>query len=677
MLDAVRGGTSGALRLTQRTVAGAGSGGGLGGAARSELTSVKEGAGALAQVVEAQGGAGSVGGSAHAAASGRTEGAGAVSVRATAVGGSGTPIPFGASDPAGSGGVASLGVVSGVSTGGGDVEVTGEVTGGAGGNRSSGSGDGGDGASALLENSVDGETTGSLTLVQRARGGAGGSTSGTDVGSAPGRGGSAKSRLTKDTDARALTVVAEALGALAGSGPGTTGVTGSSADASAEAVNGSGSALAVGRAVAGAGARGGAGGSATLFASSTTRGDGDAVQVGRVYAADPRLSETGAFGGAAIFAGATGGDAQSRSIGVALGDSEVRVYDLAVGGGTGLRGTPGRAVSEAQGRSAGDAAVAVHALALAGAGGSTTRETTAHASGEGLGSVLADAIADASRTSSAARAQAGAVGSDGSATAEARSAGGRFTQTRAIATAALVASAAVEARADSFGAPPAAGLDGSVDAFAFVTATGERPEVFGRAALGLLDRQGLDADHHDIRLRSDEDDDDEIPLRAEAVFAQPSLNLGSSGSLVVSFLSVEVGSEEFEELRFLIRNGETTLLDEDFDETDDALEFFQGPLGLELGPGVVPLDLHFVLELESERAGAGFSTLFALGTIPVPEPSTGSLLLAGLVLLARRRATSSSEVRPARGRAPCARSSDAPHPPAGPARPTARLRDAG
>jgi hypothetical protein len=95
---------------------------------------------------------------------------------------------------------------------------------------------------------------------------------------------------------------------------------------------------------------------------------------------------------------------------------------------------------------------------------------------------------------------------------------------------------------------------------------------------------------------------------------------------------------EFEELHFEIRNGERVLVDEDFDEADDAVDFFQGTLALALGPGIVPLDLHVVLELESERRGSGFSTLFALGTIAIPEPSTGSLLFVGLVLVSARRA---------------------------------------
>jgi hypothetical protein len=148
--------------------------------------------------------------------------------------------------------------------------------------------------------------------------------------------------------------------------------------------------------------------------------------------------------------------------------------------------------------------------------------------------------------------------------------------------------------------------------------------VWGRAALGLLDRQGLG--------------DSDIRLRSEVVFEQAALNLGSNPTLFVSFLSVELGSAAFEELHFQIRNGEMELVDEVFSEVGAAEAFFQGTLGLVLGPGVVALDLHFVMELESGGAGSGFSTLFALGSIPIPEPSSASLLLVGLVILSARRA---------------------------------------
>jgi hypothetical protein len=387
--------------------------------------------------------------------------------------------------------------------------------------------------------------------------------------------------------------------------------------------------------------------------AATSIGGAHDVEVGRAFAIDPRLSESGAFAGS----GGNGGAAQSESRGLALGDSAVTLYDLAVGGGANGFGTRvgGSATSQAVGTGTGSSPVEVHAWAIGGGGLSSpvTRggDASANARAEGLGSVLATSRADAgtvnTRTAGAAHARSETVGAAGSATAEALSSGGRFSFVRGIAEAPVVASAEVEARADASGSLPSATLDGSVDAFSFVTATGERPEIWGRAALGVFDRQGLD-DDDDILLHSGDD----IVLHAEAVFEQPSLNLGLLENLVVSFLAVEVASEDFEEIRFQIWNGETALVDEDFDEVDDAVDFFEGTLDLALGPGTVPLDLHFVLELESERAGAGFSTLFALGTIPIPEPSTGNLLLVGLLLLSTRRAGRGTRLKG--GRCGCA-----------------------
>lgn len=271
----------------------------------------------------------------------------------------------------------------------------------------------------------------------------------------------------------------------------------------------------------------------------------------------------------------------------------------------------------------GSSAVDVNSLAISGRGrGTTTDVTAADAVGQGLGAVHAKATANATETRDLSRARAEATGSSGGATAESLSGGGRFSMTRAIAEAPVVTSGVAEARADATGFLAGPGLDGSADAFSFVTATGEVPEVWGRAALGLLDRQGLAG--YDILLRS------------EAVFAQPALNLGSLPTLVVSFLSIELGTTAFEALRFQVRNGETSLFDETFSEVGAAVDFFDGTLDLALGPGVVPLDLHFVLELQSGGANSGFSTLFALGTMPIPEPSSAILLFVGLLLLAAR-----------------------------------------
>jgi hypothetical protein len=612
VLDAVRGSTSGKLSLTQIAVAGAGSDAGAGGDARSELTNGNEGGGELAQIAEARGGSGYTGGDAHASASRQTDGTAVLSIRATAVGGAGGR--FGQTGPAGGGGIASLGVVSGASTGGDDVEVIGEITGGAGGNRFSGSGSGGDGAAATLENVVDGSTTGALTLVQRATGGAAGQASGS--GFTAGQAGSATSRLAKETDSRALTLIAEAFGgAAATSSPTGGGV----ADARADAVNHSGSAFAAARAVGGTQAASAPGGAAIVAAQVTTHGDGHTVQVGRSYAADPRLSEFGAFGGtpppSSPFPPVSGGggDANSDSTGTALGDSEVRVYDLAVAGST-----AGHSASHAVGTSAGSSSVEVSSLAISG------NTSTAHAVGRGLGTVLVSARGDGAGSRGLADARAEAEGSSGAASSEAFSSSFRFTTTRAIAEAPVASAAVAESHAASTIALPGAGFAAGVDAYAAVTGSGERQDIWGRAALGLNDRQGLDGD--------------DLTLRSEVSFERASpLNVGTQGFLSVSFLAVEAGSVDFEALTFDVRNGQTQLAHQVFTDVASALAFFSNPLRLAVGTGFVPIDLHFVLELESGGAGSGFAAVFALGTAVIPEPSTGGLVVVGLAILSARR----------------------------------------
>jgi hypothetical protein len=137
---------------------------------------------------------------------------------------------------------------------------------------------------------------------------------------------------------------------------------------------------------------------------------------------------------------------------------------------------------------------------------------------------------------------------------------------------------------------------------------------------------------------------------------------------VLSFLSVEIGAEAFQELHFRIENGELALVDEVFSDVASAVGFFNGALDLfdaaELPGGFSPLDLRIVLELESAGVGSGFAARFALGSVAIPEPSTGALLLVGLLAMvstarvrARARPTSPAGARGPGGRARFGRSS--------------------
>ncbi len=330
-------------------------------------------------------------------------------VMATARGGQGGPA--GAATPAGDGGSAALGRVYGAS-GSGEVAVFGAAVGGAGGARSDAL-PGGDGAPVRLENAVDGETSGTLSLVQLAHGG--------DAGAVGGRPGDAESILERSKRAEALTLGASA---VAGGGPDTFatefGAPGGDAAASVRGSNRGGSTTVVGLALAGPGGIrlddrvGYDGGDAGLFAAGTTRCSGCAVRVGEPsppgYARPPSVTfgrvdlVTGGsasfgrvdfvYGGSGARAGAggggllpfglsdvggNGGRATSLSIGRALRDAAVTVFDVARGaaGGSGLvetdGGRGGDAESIAIGVGKGPSPVEVHADAEGGAAGALRR----------------------------------------------------------------------------------------------------------------------------------------------------------------------------------------------------------------------------------------------------------------------------------------------------------------
>lgn len=276
----------------------------------------------------------------------------------------------------------------------------------------------------------------------------------------------------------------------------------------------------------------------------------------------------------------------------------------------------------------GSSLVDVHSLAIHGSSGrgvvAKAGTVTADAVGQGLGLVSATATANALKSGNPSLARAEATGSSGTALAESLSGNDRFSYMAAFSEAPVVSSAVAKTSAAVTGALPGVTLDGTSDAFSYLTATAPGQEVWGRVALGLLDRQGLD--------------DDDIVLRSGAVFSQSLFDWSVGPDLFVSFLSVETGSEEFQELRFQIKNGSTALVDEIFTEMEEAEEFFQGTLHLEIAPiSLSGVSLEFVMELESGGVGSGFAATFALGAVPIPEPSTGSLLMVGIVLLAMRR----------------------------------------
>lgn len=401
IVDGATGSTDGLLRLTQTARAGAGgtarSGGtaGDGGNATSTLTSGNRGSGNVIASSNAQGGHG---GDALSLSSFGGNGGDAfaeidivndaeVEVSASASGGNG-----GDGSLPGLPGIGRVGRVYGESTTGSIVRVNARVGGGGGGGASSGSfGPAADGASITLFDSVDGFTTGELILSQHAQGGIGGSVSRTPQGNG-GNGGHAFSSLTRAKNVGSLTVISTAQGGAYGiaSGEGMDGVSGDTT-AIASATNEGGSAT------ASTGARGAFLSDAVAEATAKSINDGDAVKTSGVLSGpfEFQHDEINAIGGA-------GSDGSSTSTGIAEGNSEVTVADVALGG-VGVRsnsaavdgGDGGEGFSTAFGSNGGDASVAVSALGRGGNGGqgediagnAGTGHATAYGESSGNGSV--------------------------------------------------------------------------------------------------------------------------------------------------------------------------------------------------------------------------------------------------------------------------------------------------
>ena len=334
LADAVTGSTTGRLELDQYAYGGdGGSGqqGGDGGAASSTLDVVHSGsdlevdARAFAGDGGRSFGAGNddgVDGSAYASA--RGESAGNVSVRAEA-----------------SGDDATLGPVYGKSTTGGTVDVTAVL-------RSSGTQD------LVLDNAVDGDTTGVLALGQTAYGG---------------DGASATSRIDRSGTWSQIRTDAQARGTALSS-------TGGDMHVENHVENLGGSVLVTGTAQAWAG------GDASVDLSGTTHGDGNSVSVG---------NSSSASGGPGVSAHPDGGNGSMNAVGTALGDSVVSVSARGLGGRGGTNGLGGDAEARAEGSNQGASQVTVTASATGGDGGGVAGDggtATASAHGESTTGVV-------------------------------------------------------------------------------------------------------------------------------------------------------------------------------------------------------------------------------------------------------------------------------------------------
>ncbi|MGH7337265.1 MAG: hypothetical protein ACREI7_06795, partial [Myxococcota bacterium] len=387
---------------------------------------------------------------------------------------------------------------------------------------------------------------------------------------------------------------------------------------------------------------------ANVSVSAQTHADGHDIRVGQAFASDPRQSLMGAIGGnGGITADGHGGggDASGTSSGVALGDSSVEVYDLAIGGSP-LQGGAfdrihgGDASSLATATTAGSSRAVAHSLAIAGSGLGGAGEATSDAHAEGRGEVDASAVARVAPgtfsltdvPNTIAQANARGVGSSGSASAAASSGGtsfGTIVGAQAFASATVLGDAAVAVRAGGDGLLTSAALRSApADATTLVTRGSTQTTFWGSAAVALDDTQVHDGT--------------DILLRSEAAFSGSTSASALAAGLYVSFLSVELDQEEFDELALRISNGSMSVFERIFDDAAAAIEFFGQNLFLSDLTSVSPtfpgrFDLQIALELTSDRTGGRFATTFALGSTPIPEPTTGTLTVLGLIVLVTRR----------------------------------------
>lgn len=347
LVNAINGSTTGELRLFQQVLAGdSGGPGGQAGNATSSLT--KSGSFArLSLGANSLAGSGGRGDSSHVAAVGGTAtalldgtAAGDVDIQASASGGKG-----GSANPgfqtglglvAGTGGQAVLQKVFGASTGGGSVQVSGSARGGSGGSASK-EAQSGDGASVVLVNAVDGETTGFLALAQHAMSGSAGDVEEGVAGTA----GNVTNHLEKSGSYEQLSLELRSLagrGVCRSKGPLTGGMGGSS-DIHAAATNTTGDVIVD---VYGDGGQGGCGGGVAgamhLSAIGTAAGSVDVSVFGDAGSGGSGGYQTGA----SIVDGAAGG---SITFGPVFGHStagrEVTVSLTAMGGEGGYAGSSG------------------------------------------------------------------------------------------------------------------------------------------------------------------------------------------------------------------------------------------------------------------------------------------------------------------------------------------------
>jgi hypothetical protein len=566
VLDVLAGAGAGACRRNATP------NGGAGGNAHAQVVAVNL-AGDAAAKVGAYGGWGGCGagpaGETYVSAS--ASGAGAASVSVYATGGRGGDGAYGSASQYGDGadgGAVAIGAVVGESTGAGPVNVSLDIEGGNGGDSAHGSasGNGGSGTSVILNNAVDGTTTGALSLRQTARGGDAGQVSSTS--GLNGNAGEASSLVTKSGSFASLEVVTEAWSGWASRR--------SAGGALANGTNGTATSVAenlAGSARAMATARGGDGG----------------------YSYETRTHAPGGFGSAsAVATGATTAEARAE----------------ATGGGYGYAmSNAGSADASATATGAGLQNLVVADSSAAGAGG---RTASARAASHG-GIVVAAA------------AHASASAGEDSTIGNVNEAGGRVLVGSASTPEEdpFTTEFGREAFAALQAMPDRAAVDGAISGNAAVQGAldpGGMALLLGQ--LGGANAPG-DPDYWGFAVGESFSSTSFVSLTLDAGA------LSSGDNILLGLLDPVSEGFGFDSLRFRALGEGSMLIDETFLDAQLALAFFDDhPIrlaSLAAGPDGL-LDLRFELDFLSASAGDAFYFNFVAQASPVPLPGTAWLL---------------------------------------------------
>jgi hypothetical protein len=557
-------------------------------------------------------------------------------------------------------------------------------------------GDAPDGERLEMIGVASGTTSGDLTLEQEARAGSGGSgiASQFDPGGAGGTGGAAWSALREDVASESLTLKTTAWGGFGGQSNEGVGGRGGLATAIADGTNRAGSAALVVKATGGEGApgrippfgaplvAGGRGGDAVAEAIGTTRGDGQDILIGDFGQLDPRRRQHGARGGEGgrgIFlsrrdgTNGDGGNATSRSVGIAEGNSRVMVSDRARGGRAGfltgglggIAGSGGDASSEASAFGAGSSLVMAEADAI---GGDATRVFNgflthggnggdAHARSDAVGQGVVEALAistagkaftgqESSGANGAAHAEARARGAQGLARASATTRSNRLaalsTTTEASAIDSLTTVAVAAHATDGLpvaGPMPLNGLSANSSLSAPSDPMGGADtappllELLGSDPSAVLLAEGRwDVSH-------DGSTSENLMIASEFDITLTEADMGRN--LLLDVFEISAYGNGFQELRMIFEISGIQVGEEQvFMSLAEALAFFEGSpfdFGSVFDASEVAQPFAAIFEA---TLGAGDGFAIGLGFLTaVPEPGTGLLLMLGLIVLSNRRST--------------------------------------